>query len=286
VGRLGTLNLLLVKSVMVWTKQILEVGSRFFFAAAMVLAVALPSCAAPKGVYHRVERGQTFYRICKTYQVDADTVARMNRIRDRSDLQVGQRLFIPGVSRTRYVPATANSAKTGVKRKKPNRNKKSVRAIATADSTKPAPAKTSAGGTSSALGARKNPSLPAGAKGKFSWPVQGTVVKNFGQKGSAVSKGVEIAVPSGSGVRAAAAGKVTYSGNGIAGYGNLIILKHDDSYFTVYGFNKKTLVRTGEYVSKEQRIALSGTPPGGGKPRIHFEIRRGKEALDPLYFLP
>jgi septal ring factor EnvC (AmiA/AmiB activator) len=134
------------------------------------------------------------------------------------------------------------------------------------------------------------PALPPlelhSAKGKFLWPVKGNVVRSFGNNGGSVSKGLEISAPSGSVIRASAAGKVTYSGNEIKGYGNLIILKHDESFFTVYGFNQENLVHTGEYVGKEQQIALLGLPPGGDSPRLHFEIRRGKEALDPLHFLP
>ncbi|MEZ4599436.1 MAG: M23 family metallopeptidase [Syntrophotaleaceae bacterium] len=247
-----------------------KAGRKRFFPTGMLLAFLLFSCAPPRGVYHRVERGQTFYRICKTYQVDEDVVARINRLRDRSSLEVGQRLFIPGATRTRGVPATVgsrgNSAAPDIIQKTP------------------APASTKTKSKSAETARPK--SLPADLRGKFSWPVRGAIVRPFGQTNGSVSKGVEIAVPNGTGVRAAAAGKVTYSGNGISGYGNLIILKHDEAYFTVYGFNERALVKTGEYVSKEQRIALSGTPPGGGNPRIHFEIRRGKEALDPLFFLP
>jgi lipoprotein NlpD len=87
-------------------------------------------------------------------------------------------------------------------------------------------------------------------------------------------------------VVSAAAGRVIYSGNGIRGYGNLIILKHDDSFYTIYGFNAKNLVESGSFVSKGEKIALAGSPPNGGSPRLYFEIRHGKTAVDPIFYLP
>ena len=99
-------------------------------------------------------------------------------------------------------------------------------------------------------------------------------------------KGIEIAVRSGSPVLAAEAGKAIYSGDGVNGYGHLIILQHENELFTVYGFNQKNLVRQGDFVSQGEKIALSGTPPAGGQARLHFEVRRGKQAVDPILYLP
>lgn len=112
------------------------------------------------------------------------------------------------------------------------------------------------------------------------------MVKSFGQQGYGGRKGVEIEVKPGQKIVAAAAGRVTYSGNGIKGYGNLIILKHADDFFTVYGFNNKNLVSTGTYVSRGEHIAAGGSPPGCEGARLHFEIRRGKDALNPISCLP
>ena len=245
-----------------------------------LLALWLGGCAAPKGVYHTVQRGQTLYRISRVYRVDANQLARINRLRNRSQLQVGQRLFIPGAHGVKYVPATAVATASKKPPVKPR-----------APSPKPAIVSRRASKVSKAPD-RKAPRpvaakrRVAAAKGTFVWPIKGTVVKRFGQKGSQANKGIEIAAVGGSAVVASAAGKVTYSGNGIKGFGNLIILKHDDSYFTVYGFNRSNLVRTGNFVSKGQRIALAGRPPGGGRARLHFEIRRGKEAVNPMHLLP
>lgn len=258
------------------TKQKFKIGTLPLFLTGAFALFFLSSCAPPRGVYHTVERGQNLYRISRVYSVDQDTLARVNRLRDRSTIHVGQRLFIPGVNRVLPVPKASSPSAA-------SRTRQSKSPVKTINS----PGKT----TSSPKNEKPAVSPPSSLafakyKGKFFWPLRGDVVKTFGQNGSSVSKGLEIAAPPGSLVRAAAAGKVTYSGNGIKGYGNLIILKHDESFFTVYGFNQKNLVSTGEYVGKEQQIALSGFPPGGDGGCLHFEIRRGKEALDPLCFLP
>jgi lipoprotein NlpD len=112
------------------------------------------------------------------------------------------------------------------------------------------------------------------------------VLNKFGAQGQNVYKGIEIDVPEGTSVVAAASGKVIYSGNAIPGYGNLVILEHSDSYFSVYGYNQKTLVKSDDHVGQGEKIALSGLPPNGQSARLHFEIRKGKSAVNPILYLP
>jgi lipoprotein NlpD len=123
-------------------------------------------------------------------------------------------------------------------------------------------------------------------KGTFAWPVQGKVLNKFGSQGQKVYKGIELDVAKGSGVKAAASGKVIYSGNAIPGYGNLIILEHSNNFFSVYGFNDKNLVKMDDFVGQGDRIALSGLPPNGQSARLYFEIRKGKTAVNPILYLP
>jgi lipoprotein NlpD len=112
------------------------------------------------------------------------------------------------------------------------------------------------------------------------------VISKFGQKTSGPSQGIEIAAGRGTAVRSAAAGRVIYSGDGIRGYGNMIILRHDDNFFTVYAFNERNLVKDGSFVGRGEHIAAVGVPPGGGAPRLYFEVRNGKQTVDPLFYLP
>lgn len=122
---------------------------------------------------------------------------------------------------------------------------------------------------------------------KLQWPLRGKIVRSFSSEAKAGSgKGIEIAVRSGSSVNAAEAGKVIYSGDGVTGYGHLIILQHENDLFTVYGFNQRNYTRQGDFVSKGEKIALSGVPPSGGTARLHFEVRKGKQAVNPILYLP
>ncbi len=247
-----------------------------------VLVLLAVGCTASSGVYHTVERGQTLYRIGQVYGVGVDQLARVNRLQDRSQLQVGQKLFVPGASAVRPVPSSVATVNRTAPAPRPRQ------AAASAAPARAAQQKPSAASPESQLSSAPSPhsvAAPA-ARGDFIWPVRGSVVKQFAKNGDQANKGIEIAVADGSTVVASAAGKVTYSGDGIKGYGNLIILRHDNTFFTVYGFNKKNLVQSGSFVSQGQSIALAGQPPAGGSARLHFEIRRGREAVNPLGLLP
>jgi lipoprotein NlpD len=86
-------------------------------------------------------------------------------------------------------------------------------------------------------------------------------------------------------VRAAADGRVAYAGSGLIGYGKLIIVKHNDTYLSAYGYNESLLVKEGQTIKKGQRIATMGEGPGR-EPRLHFEIRRNGEPVNPRQYLP
>lgn len=260
----------------------------------LVLAILfslIDGCSPLPGVHHMVQEGQTLFAISRVYGVDASYVARLNGIDDPSRLRPGQRLFIPSADRQRKVPVTVGSAPASAalptapptitaKAKGVPPSGTSDRTPAPNDATPMAKAGKGAGMPAQA---RKG---PVSSTARFVWPVQGNVVRSYGRKGNQACQGVEIATPAGTPVLSAAAGRVTYSGNAIRGYGHLVIVRHDDDFFTVYGFNQKSLVETGAAVRQGQRIALSGVPPGGGAARLHFEIRQGKSPVNPIFYLP
>jgi len=97
--------------------------------------------------------------------------------------------------------------------------------------------------------------------------------------------GVLINGRAGQAIKSAASGRVVYAGSGLIGYGQLIILKHNDTYLSAYGYNASLLVKEGEIISKGQRIATMGEGPEG-KARLHFEIRRNGKPVNPRQFLP
>ena len=131
---------------------------------------------------------------------------------------------------------------------------------------------------------RPAPQPPADPPPKWEWPTSGRIVAGFdGQPGSGT--GIEIRGRAGQPVRAAAAGRVVYSGGGLIGYGQLIIIKHNDTYLSAYGHNASLLVEEGDRIRKGQRIATMGEGPGQD-PKLHFEIRQNGKPVDPRRFLP
>ena len=233
------------------------------------------SCA-PTGIYHTVKPGQTLYRIAMTYNVDENRLAQINNIKDPAQLKVNQKVFIPGVTQLRNVPATVARPSTARGPAQTTSSRASTAKPAKA-AQKPSAAKPAAPQTDLS-------SKPA--KGIFIWPAKGKILNKFGSQSQKVYKGIEIGVPKGTKVVAAASGKVIYSGNAIAGYGNLVIVEHSDSFFSVYGYNQKNLVKMYDFVGQGDEIALSGVPPNGQSARLHFEIRKGKSAVNPILYLP
>jgi len=115
------------------------------------------------------------------------------------------------------------------------------------------------------------------------WPAQGSLIKRF--QSSDATPGVEIAGNTGDSVRAAADGVVVYSGNGLVGYGELVIIKHNDSFLSAYGHNSKRLVKEGQRVSAGQEIAEMGSS-GATRSELEFQIRKDGNPVDPLGYLP
>ena len=115
------------------------------------------------------------------------------------------------------------------------------------------------------------------------WPAQGTLIKRF-QAGDAIP-GIEIGGNAGDAVHAAADGVVVYSGNGLVGYGELVIIKHSDSFLSAYGHNSKRLVKEGQRVTAGQQIAEMGST-GATRNELQFQIRKDGNPVDPLGYLP
>lgn len=241
---------------------------RIIYFIVILLIISQFGCA-PRGVHHVVQPGQTLYRISKTYHVPVERIISSNRIKDSSKIKVGQPLWIPGVSQTRTVsvvpkPSIKKRVSPVTSRKKVSLTKATPVPSVIKKSLPPVPPK----------------------KGQLLWPIKGKVVTAFNLKSRTPSKGIDISAKVGSRISSAAAGKVIYSGNGISGYGHVVIIEHDHSLFTVYGYNKKILVPSGAYVNSGQQIALVGVPPGNKQGRLHFEVWRNKKAVNPALYLP
>jgi murein DD-endopeptidase MepM/ murein hydrolase activator NlpD len=121
---------------------------------------------------------------------------------------------------------------------------------------------------------------------RFAWPVTGKIVAKFGPAGKGLhNDGINIAAPVGTQVRAADNGVVAYAGNELKGFGNLLLIKHADGWTTAYAHNEKLLVQRGDKVTQGQVIATVGRTGNVDTPQLHFEVRKGTQAMDPVQFL-
>ncbi len=148
------------------------------------------------------------------------------------------------------------------------------------------PSGSAVAGSSAGSGAAPQPlpKIPAQPAPAWSWPTAGSVSVEFGGK-PGTGTGVLINGKAGQAVYAAASGDVVYAGSGLIGYGELIILKHNDTYLSAYGYNASLLVKEGQSITKGQHIATMGEGPER-KPRLHFEIRRNGKPVNPRQHLP
>ena len=154
--------------------------------------------------------------------------------------------------------------------------------LAACSAPKPAPVAPAHRPAASAPAPSSVPAPPAAPALRLVWPVQGPVIGKF--DGSR-NKGIDIAGQAGTPVVAAEAGKVVYAGSELRGYGNLIIIKHSEQLLTAYAHNRKILVKENQTVRQGQRIAEMGSS-GTDRVKLHFEVRRDGNAVDPMPYLP
>lgn len=206
-----------------------------------------PPPRKPQGITHVVRPGENLYRIGRAYDVSHEALARLNGIREPSQLRAGQRIFIPGA--TRQLP---------------------VDIIAPAEPSTEAPSPT-------------EPAEPGVEK--YLWPVDGTVNSGFGARGTSYHDGVDIAAPEGTPIRAIEKGEVIYSDQ-LKGYGNIVIVRHADGIVSVYAHNEHNRVREGDKVSRGDVVATVGSTGRVTGPHLHFEIRKNNAPQDPARYFP
>ena len=133
---------------------------------------------------------------------------------------------------------------------------------------------------------KKNIPIVKPRKGILIWPTKGTLTSGFGNRNGRRHEGIDIAAPKGTPIKAAAAGKVVFSGWGPTGYGKMVILEHKNNLTTVYAHNSKILVKKGARVKQGQRISLMGSTGRSTGPHLHFEVRNDTEPKNPIKYLP
>jgi len=219
--------------------------------------------------YHRVKKGETLYSIAWKYSQDYKSIAYRNKIKSPYRIFIGDKLRIASFS-------TKSSKKSSTKKKKAKRSYSKNTSKKTYSKTKSSTRKT--------VKRNKKTVQSAGSKRlSWRWPVKGKVIQRY-SPGSG-KKGIDISAAKGSLIKSAEAGKVVYSGQGLVGYGRLIIIKHNDAFLSAYAHNQSLLVNEGQVVKKGQNIARLGRS-GTDRYKLHFEIRKNGKPVNPVSYLP
>ena len=237
----------------------------------------------PPPRFHTVRQGDTIYSISRRYQLAMNKIVRANKIAPPYQIFTGQNLKLYGSQApeqrqafNRTIQSQPVTKKTGSGSNSPKAGTTRRQQVARVQS-KPS------------LPPRSRPVLnrPAPRSGKFFLlPVRGKVISAFGAKQRGLhNDGVNIAAPSGASVRAAENGIVVYSGNELLGYGNMVLVRHADGLMTAYGHNQTLLVQKGQKIRRGQVIAKVGSTGNVSAPQLHFEIRKGKNAVNPAKFI-
>nr|WP_152740270.1 MULTISPECIES: peptidoglycan DD-metalloendopeptidase family protein [unclassified Pseudomonas] len=224
---------------------------------------------------HVVTRGDTLFSIAFRYGWDWKALAARNNIPEPYTIHVGQAIRFDSRSNSTptAVASTSSSASPSSKFTITRRPANGASGIATTSQP------------SAQAPAAAAPMPPAGPAPKgWAWPSNGILIGKFSSNGS-LNKGIDIAGDLGQPVLAASDGSVVYAGSGLRGYGELVIIKHSDTYVSAYGHNRRLLVREGQQVKVGQTIAEMGST-GTDRVKLHFEIRRQGKPVDPLQFLP
>jgi murein DD-endopeptidase MepM/ murein hydrolase activator NlpD len=203
-----------------------------------------------------VQRGDTLSQIARRNGQSVGAIVRWNNLPNPDVIEVGRVLRVAPPGRSASTAGTASTLGSG-----------SAVPGTSADTSSPA---------------RVKPSLAPATSIDLIWPASGQVMRSFN---GADSKGVDISNVAGTPVIAAAAGTIVYAGNGLRGYGNLLIIKHNANFLTAYAHNRALLVKEGQNVTQGQQVAEMGDTDNN-RVALHFELRYDGKSIDPTRYLP
>ncbi len=219
----------------------------------------------PRAREHVVRGGETLYGISRLNGVGVYELARANGLQPPYTIRAGQRLRVPPGEGRAGTGAKAAPGPRPAAAKKPS-------AAAKSPSTRPKIPKAPAA----------VPKPPPRSRRGFLWPLKGRVLSAFGAKARGLrNDGINIAASRGTPVRAAENGVVAYAGNELRGFGNLLLIRHAGGWVSAYAHNETLLVKRGDKVRRRQVIAKVGSSGSVSNPQLHFELRRGRRAVDP-----
>lgn len=244
-----------------------------------------------------VAPGDTLYSLSRKYSVPVNDLAVMNKLSAPFNLTVGQKIKVPdlGTAQVATVQSVQKSVSAQVASgatktqtaQKSNQKSAQVAKVERKTSTKSATAPVVTQNKKiSSDPTKKLPKISGRSSSKFSWPVRGMILSNYGAKSNGLfNDGINIGANRGTVVKAAENGVVAYAGNEVKGMGNLIIIQHSDGWMTVYAHLDSMVVRRGTKVSVGQKIGTVGQTGKVDKSQLHFEIRKGTKAYNPASYL-
>ena len=252
-----------------------------------------PAASSTWSGTYTVRPGDSIYAVARRYNVSFAELQQANAITDARRVRPGTVLKVPGAGRDaplargrdNAAPQLAPEAAPPI----PSTTQPTiingatrVAALPSLNDASPAPSQPAAGDP---MRREEAPSAPNGEV-RLRWPVSGRVIAAFGPRSDGThNDGLNLAVPLGTDVHAAEAGLVAYSGNELKGYGNLVLLRHDNGWVTAYAHNDELLVKRGDKVKRGQVLARAGKTGQVDQPQVHFELRQGSKPVDPTPFL-
>lgn len=221
-----------------------------------VVLLVLSACAGIQSRYHEVRKGETQEKIAARYGVALAELHRFNQGIEKG-IRVGDKIYIPYES----IPGW-------------NEGEEEFDDSPDSDAA-----------LMMAKNGRRKGRYPSSLAPRFNWPVVGVLSSKFGRRKGEPHDGIDIVAPKGTLVGASRSGHVIYAGNKISGYGNMVIVRHPDTFATVYAHLSKILVKKGDFVSRGQSLGRVGESGRATGPHLHFEVREKSYPTDPLAYL-
>ena len=233
---------------------------------------------------YTVQKGDSLSKIAMKFNVSQSAVANLNHLSPPYRLLVGKQLVLPDFHGQDAQPLTTDSAAANAdsKHAAPILPPPSTAQTADGKTDRSSPVALAPPAAPMQTVSTEKPPEPVASASGFTWPLKGEIVSSFGPKaGGLHNDGINIAAAEGTPVKAAAAGTVAYAGNDLKGFGNLVLIRHSDGWITAYAHLASMSVQKGDEVNAAQAIGTVGQTGSVDSPQLHFELRHGKEAIDP-----
>lgn len=244
-----------------------------------------------------VQKGDTLYSLSRKYEIPVNDLAVMNKLSSPFVLSVGQNIKVPKLDNVKTVSVSeikvaqsgkpkVVSAKKATDNKITGNKKETVKSVKPIQKTVAKNANIKESKKISSNPKKQLPKITARSASKFSWPLRGKILSGYGAKNNGLfNDGINVSAPVGSVVKAAENGVVAYAGNEVKGMGNLIIIQHSDGWMTIYAHLDSMSVKRGARVNVGTPIGRVGQTGKVDKPQLHFEIRKGTKAYNPIQYL-